>query len=498
MPSSADFTGARRFRRHDRKAAATWIALVASCFAVPSWDRVIVRADLPELTFGQAASMVRDAAIRPLPAWPYGETRDHAELVVRRNVSVVPSDELSAWCDVCAPEFVPPACCDTECCAPQRLNLRDHDVEVGLNATIQFDTLHDFNALGLDPNRGVLKEFITADIPVGGPAARRTGRTGFSPNQTYFEVWAQTPTDFGQLKGLAKFNLAKLPVETVFQTYIAYGQWGWLKAGLDYTLWFNQAAAPDTLDFEGPNSIPYVRFAQVSLDIPLENIGTSPDYSLVIGWEDAPPDLTLPASVPSANTVNRLPTTIVKLVYQPDWARIELAGLYRRLNAQGVGYRSAVDGWGVSLSGSIDTWGKDKFIVAGVVGEALGAYSQDTIGLLLDAAPRSAVNPQLRAIPAAGTWVAYQHWWRPALRSSATLGYWHLDSQFDPTPNPTGTYHQALYSSCNLIWSPIQPIDMGLEYIYGHRTVTANTTVSGRSEGENHRLQATVRWNFGL
>ncbi len=379
---------------------------------------------------------------------------------------------------------------------PAPLDIAGHEVRVGISGAIQLDAIHDFNALGLKPGDGQAREYITAYIPVGGPAAGITNRTTFSPNQTYLTGWAETDTPFGPLKVFANVNLMGSPTEPEFQVYKVYGEWGWLKAGLDYTLWINQAAIPSTLDFEGPNAAPENRFTQASLKIPLRPGAEKQQLFFTVGAEDAQADMTLPAGV---TPVNQFPAVVGKFSYEPDWAHIELAGLYRRLKAEGVGYNQSIDGWGVAFSGSVDTWGNDNVIWGLEYGDALGAYIQDTSDLGLDAAPVSATNSTLRAISAFGAWGAYQHWWSKSLRSSATYGIVRLDSDFDLWPNPknTGTYKQAQYASMNLVWSPWPPFDVGLEYMFGQRIVTDSTAVDGSTTGQNHRVQFTMRWNFG-
>jgi len=73
-----------------------------------------------------------------------------------------------------------------------------------------------------------------------------------------------------------------------------------------------------------------------------------------------------------------------------------------------------------------------------------------------------------------------------------------MDTDFNlyPSPPNSGTYKQTHYASANLIWSPWPPFDVGLEYMFGHRTVTDSTAVDGSTTGQNHRLQFTMRWNF--
>ena len=133
--------------------------------------------------------------------------------------------------------------------APAPLEIGGHEVRVGISGAVQVDVIHDFNAVGLTPGGSVEKEFITGNIPVGGPASELTNRTGFSPNQSKLSGWAETDTPWGPLKIYANVNLFGSVTETEFQIYKAYGEWGWLKAGLDYTLWLNQASyrIPSTL-----------------------------------------------------------------------------------------------------------------------------------------------------------------------------------------------------------------------------------------------------------
>ena len=382
---------------------------------------------------------------------------------------------------------------------PAPLELGGHEVRVGIAGAIQADVIHDFNALGLKPGDGLAREFITANIPVGGPAAEATNRTAFSPNQSYLTGWAETDTPWGPFKVYANVNLMGSTTEPQFQLYKAYGEWGWLKAGLDYTLWLNQAAIPSTLDFEGPNAAPENRFTQASLKIPLEPGAEKGRFFFTVGVEDAQGDITLPSGVANISSVNQFPALIGKISFEPDWTRMELSGLYRRLKVEGDGYDQSIDGWGVSFSGNIDTWGQDNFVWGIEYGKALGAYIQDTSGLGLDAAPVSAGNSDLKAIPAFGLWAGYQHWWSKSLRSSATYGFVNLDSDFDLFPEPahTGTYKQTHYASMNLVWSPWPPFDVGLEYLFGHRTVTDATAVDGSTQGHDHRVQFTMRWNFG-
>lgn len=382
--------------------------------------------------------------------------------------------------------------------APKPLEIAGRKVRAGISGAIQLDAIHDFNAVGLSPGDGVPREFITAEIPVGGPAADVTGRTALSPNQSYLSGFAETDTPWGPLRVYAMVNLMGSTTAQQLQLYKAYANWGWLKAGRDYTVLLNQTSIPSTLDFEGPNAAIENLFTQASLKIPLTPGASKKEFFVTVGVEDVAGDITLPTGVPNISTANQFPSLIGKLSYEPGWANMELGGLYRRLKAEGTGYDQNVNGWGVVFDGSIDTWENDSFVWGVIYGKAIGAYMQDTSGLGLDAAPVSQSDNSLKGIKAFGVWAGYQHWWTRSLRSSATYGYVHLDSDFDVFPEPagTGTYKKTLYASLNLVWSPWPPFDVGLEYLYGRRSVTEQTAVDGSTSGHNHRLQFTMRWNF--
>jgi hypothetical protein len=97
-----------------------------------------------------------------------------------------------------------------------------------------------------------------------------------------------------------------------------------------------------------------------------------------------------------------------------------------------------------------------------------------------------------------GAEASYQHWWLPNLRSNISGGW---ESQFGipiKLVNANGTaagtassagqansLNKQLFSAhANLIWNPVSFVDVGIEYMWGQRTVlnnnhaTMNTLIS--------------------
>jgi hypothetical protein len=74
-----------------------------------------------------------------------------------------------------------------------------------------------------------------------------------------------------------------------------------------------------------------------------------------------------------------------------------------------------------------------------------------------------------------GAELGYQHWWLPNLRSNINGGYQHHQIPSALVGAQAGSVNKDLWSGhANLIWNPVAFIDVGLEYVYGHRVVLSN------------------------
>ena len=261
---------------------------------------------------------------------------------------------------------------------PKPLNVFGKSVKLTFYGTLQADVMHDFQTLGGDK---FVNEFITGDIPVkGSEASLRDNRTGFSVNQSNVNIGLETPTGYGAFRVFTEINFEKYTTGgPAFELYQAYGALGPLLAGKAWSTFSNTDSQPDTLDFEGPNAIPEVQQVMLHWTQPLPN-----DLSFLFALEEPDADLTLPAG---ASAINSIPDMIACLEYKPSWANIQASGLYRRLQGKGDGFDSAVNGWGLQLSGNMDTFGRDSFQFGAVYGRGIGHYIQDTQGYGLDAAP---------------------------------------------------------------------------------------------------------------
>jgi len=113
------------------------------------------------------------------------------------------------------------------------------------------------------------------------------------------------------------------------------------------------------------------------------------------------------------------------------------------------------------------------------------------IGSLFNDFPPDAVydvaRNDLKPLETAGLLFGYHHQWSPQFHSLATYGWLYQDNESVQLPT---AYHETVYSSLNLVWTPDPRWLLGAEVIYGSRE--DNDGMSG----SNVRTQVTSRFNF--
>jgi hypothetical protein len=262
-----------------------------------------------------------------------------------------------------------------------------------------------------------------------------------------------------------------------------YGQFENILVGQTFTNFMDPDAFADTLDTQGANSgvsvrIPQARYSfglggGASAYVSLEQPSSSIDYSIA----GTPVDPTTPA-----------PDAVVRVRKEWESGHLQLAGVFRDLGVKlPDGTRDTVFGWGVNATGGVEVGGKDNIVLGLAYGQGMARYVADTAGLNLDAAPRSATDLSLKALPVFATYGSYQHYWSPDMRSSATFGFVRVqNTDFQPV----STYHKSTYSSLNVIWNPVGSLDLGAEVIYGRVEDRSGASAS------SPRFQITGRYTF--
>lgn len=333
-------------------------------------------------------------------------------------------------------------------------------------------------------NSGNKDRFVTGQIPVEGNPLKGGGpvfNINAKASQLIIDVRAPGADGDPQFYYQNDF-FGSSGGEFPYRVQQLYGRIYNLTLGQTYSVFEDPDIWPDTVDYEGPNSMIFGRWPLARYKLPLDD-----EWALNFGVEK--PDA-VPSDVFFTNSAGQLVVEPVTGTNQaPDftlgtrWDRedvghMQFSTVFRDLGArsENLGISEHVFGWGLNLSGHVVVFGRDKILAQLTYGHGIGRYGNDTGFFATDAA----VNPQadLVALPYFGAFIGYTHHWSETFRSTATYGFVDMDNQ--PSQGPDA-YRQTDYVSGNVIWQMRQRLSVGLEGLYGHNELSSgNTGAVGR------------------
>jgi hypothetical protein len=235
----------------------------------------------------------------------------------------------------------------------------------------------------------------------------------------------------------------------------------------------DNAAAPEEIDFEGLNA--YINERQPIFRWTKD---LSRDRSFAAGLEN-------PASeIANGQGKGKFADIAARINRKRKWGHVQTALILRNISGAPTDDPESIAsifGWGFSLSGSnrFKKWSQqDTFKYQFNLGDGIGRYIND----LDSVGGQDAVfSPEgdLKALPALGAYVAYQHYWKrdptsffgktgilKDLRSTLILGYTQVDT-YDFQEDDA--YRRTKRVTLNVLWSPIPEIDLGFELLWGER-----------------------------
>ncbi len=350
---------------------------------------------------------------------------------------------------------------------------------------VKLDATSQRTSGGQLPDNSILRDFLfPSAIPVGG--APSGFDTDFSARQTRFLF--KTETDVGtdhKLSGLIELDFTVTEggnervsnsfTPRIRQALINYDNWTF---GQGWSTFQNVGALPDSLDFIGltPGTVfdrqPLIRYTKGGLQIAVEQpetVVTTPTGGMVTPGDDQIPDI------------------VGRCNWSGDWGQISAAGIVRQLHVSTdnlMGVDDAAWGYGLSLSGKLKVGPRDDLRFMATAGDGLGRYIG--INIVNDAAIRP--DGTLDPIFTYSGFAAYRHVWASNLRSNLAGAYFKADNPVRLTTNQVTD--ESWNAFANLIWSPIPPLNVGLEVTYAERTLE-----DGRS-GNLQRVQVSTQYNF--
>ncbi len=329
-------------------------------------------------------------------------------------------------------------------------------------------------------NSGSPSRFIPAKFALKGAADFSDAtRSNISANGSQLRVDVRNPELDGNFRvyyqndfyGDSSDKKMALRVQQFYAQYFGF------KAGFATSAWEDGDVWPDTVDYEGPNSLVFARRATLQYTHAINDL-----FSAKVGLDD--PNI----SVDGAQAINQVPDLTANLRWEDSaWGHVQFSAIARRIGASETdGTESYVNAWGINLGSSLKVTDTDSLQLLGVVGKGIGALGNDAGFYNSDAGFSS--GGQLESLPYWSVMGGYTHHWASNLASTATFGYVDLSNASGQAGD---FYHNTTYVSTNLIWQIKERWTLGLELLCGVKEVK-----DGDSSGNNYRVQ--VGMNYAL
>ncbi len=360
------------------------------------------------------------------------------------------------------------------------------EARLEISGKVQLDFIYDFDRVDPDWNATLRPSTIPVNCP-GDPGCGEDGETVFSVRQTSLGFKAFVPTTAGELKAEVSFDLFSTGGgQTSARLLNAWGALGnRIGLGQYYTLFMNQDAFPNVVDYWGPNGMVFVRNPQIRY-LAYEKEGLKLAFSLEA--PNAAIDTGKVADIDPALNVRshtQWPDAVGKLSWDQDWGHFQVAGVLRSVGFETLGDDVDSDeelGWGVNVSGWLKVGAKNRLIGQVVYGEGIASYMNDGG---VDLAPSSSLKAE--TVKTLGAFVYYDHYWNDKWSSSVGASIHRQDNTGGQLPT---AYKEGLYASANILWYPAKNVLTGVEFLWGRLEQN-----DGES-GDDFRVQFSGQYKY--
>lgn len=320
--------------------------------------------------------------------------------------------------------------------------------------------------------------FIASTIPFGPADADYR----LSVRQSQINWLSRTPTSLGPVWTRLEANLFPLDGKTapaLNQLFVRLDDR--VIVGKTYSTFMDDGILPTTLDYNGPSGVTFVRQWLARGSIPFGS-----GWALVASVEESQADLDAGGASISVHADARRPDLAARVRYEGDFGHLQLAGLSRSIKVTAespLGTRNwNVNGTGVSLSGSLNTFDDDTLLWQAVTGKGVGRYFNDPLsatGVALGS------DRRFELVRSSGATLYYQHKWAPdwmTVAGASTL--WVSDEGL----RPPDALRRVVYASANLLHRLTPTLIVGAEALWGEATQV------GGASATNVRVQISLRY----
>lgn len=257
--------------------------------------------------------------------------------------------------------------------------------------------------------------------------------------------------------------------------------------GRDVTTFCDLQAAPQTIDFQGPNAYNFNFATMVRYEV------TFARDRLTFGVAAEMPNVSGTYNDNFMTLKQRMPDFPAYL--QLSWgdnreSHIRASGVVRNMymhNAR-TGNNTSLLGWGAQFSGHIKIARPLHLFMNGVYGEGITPYIQDLTGSGLDFTPNPRNANQIQTMPMWGWQAAAQI--NLSRRVAISGGYSMVRVETNHGYFAEDEYKQGQYIFGNIFWSITPRCQLAGEYLYGSRKDMSN------AKNHANRVNVMLKYSF--
>ena len=364
----------------------------------------------------------------------------------------------------------------------------EHDarVKLSIGGRLKIDTIYNASSVGGPRTSKSDLAFSPRSIPIPD-----TGKNSVDANLRESRVWATLylPVGDNSLSTYIEFDFFDSKKDALGRSHVAneprlrhlYSPYRNFTIGKTYTTFTNLSSYPEINDANGPLGHFLIRQELIRYNASLSW------GEIFLALEKA--ESTFTSTTGSSFQVNddQIPDIIGKIKFSGSWGNMSVAGIIREINADGKVISEDNDKkWGAALNiaGRLHLSTQDNLRFVLSYGDVLGRYL--SFNAFNDATISNTGKVNLTEI--LGGSIAYQHWWAKSLRSSLVFGATYADQ--DTSTSPATNNKIFASSHINLLWSPIQKMTLGLEWLHGYREL------NNGNDGHLDRLQFSAIYKF--
>jgi opacity protein-like surface antigen len=344
-----------------------------------------------------------------------------------------------------------------------------------------------------DVGEGLGDLFVPENINTSGDDEEGNFRA--HARQSRITIRTSTPTDLGALKTTVEGDFfggggnEAISNSNSFRLRHAYGEIGGLLAGQTWSNFMPIESYPNTVDFNGPAGVTFIRQAQLRYTHPVNenlSIAASLENSEFSGRNET--GVAFGESITTGGIkagFDKAPDFTIAARYTDDWGLLKVAGLGRLLTAPDGTVSGNSDeefAWGINASGNAKLWDGGKVLGAFTYGDGLGRYLINGFG---QDAVFDSTTGSLETIEAFGIMAGVEQQITDTFSVGLTYGRSHFDEgAVGSSLETVQTVHASMF------YRPIPRLTFGGEVIWGSRED------QNGADDDALRLQTSVQVNF--